>query len=526
MSSSPILSNRPRISWTVSVGVLALIGISLIIFVTRFGPGTSGDSAYYVMGAQNLMGGNGFSRTSGGGEVKPITGFPPGFSAALALLGVTGLNLFLVGRYMNAVLFGANIFLVGGLVHHYTDSIWPTVLGALAVLVAGDMVYFHSWVMSEPLYIFLMLLAILGFSRYIEKGHLLVLLGTGLCVAAATLTRYIGVALLFALGLSIFFMNTTKWFRRLIDCTLLAATGLVPVFLWLRWNVAVAGSGVNRAVLYHPMRPELIRGFLSAASSWFVPGSLGLPVLLRAAVSLILASIIPAIFVVRSVHGRIAGSVEAWREKDSLPWILLLYIGGYVGILVLNSTFLDASTTLSAPPRYLLPVFVAMLILLVCVIFRLLEDIRARRAAKWVVGLVGLAVIGLNVPVTANLVRDPIPQIGYTGLKYTLPSVVSRLEEIDPADPIISNNPELVFILIGKPAYMRPIQFDTYQLAYREDFEKQVADAQSKLDRGAVLVLFGPLDSEEEQVLQALDVRSTYVSPQATFYVSASSPGG
>ncbi len=525
MSDSPAFRDRPRALWTLSMGVLALIGLALILVVTRYGPGASGDSAYYVMGAQNIIDGNGFSRTSGGGEVKPITGFPPGFSAMLAFLGLTGLDLFQVGRYMNAVLFGANILLVGGLVYHYAGSIWPTMLAGLAILVASDMVYFHSWVMSEPLYIFLMLLGILGIVRHLEKGNLLVLLGTGLCVAAATLTRYIGAALLFTFALSILFLSATKWLRRFIDCALLAVAGLVPVFLWLRWNVAATGSGLNRTVLYHPMRPELIRGFLSAASSWFVPGSLGVPVLLRAGVSLVLASIIPAIFVVRSMRGRSAGNGEAWRRKSSLPWILLLYIGSYLGILVVNSTFLDASTTLSAPPRYLLPVFVAMVMLFACVIFRLLEDVRASRAAKWVVGLAGLAVIGLYLPATANLVRDPIPQIGYTGLKYTLPSVVSRLEEIEPANPIISNNPELVFILIGKPAYMRPIQFDTYQLAYREDFEKQVADAQSKLDRGAVLVLFGPLDGEEEQVLQALDVRSTYQSPEATFYISANSPG-
>lgn len=521
MSANPAPTDRPRTPWTLSVGLLALLGIALVLLVTRYGAGASGDSAYYVMGARNMMEGNGFSRTSGGGEIKPIAGFPPGYSAALGLLGVTGQDLFQAGRYMNALLFGANILLVGGLVHHYTHSIWPTVLAGLAILVATDMVFFHSWIMSEPLYIFLMLLGILGILRYLEKGGLLVLLGTGVCVAAATLTRYIGASLLVAFAVSILGSSRSKWLRRVTDCALLAIAGLAPVLLWLRWNVVVTGSGVNRAVLYHPMRPELIRGFLSAASAWFVPGSLGLPVLLRAGLSLSLASIVPAIFILRSLRSRSAAEGEVWRSKNSLPWITMLYIGSYLGILFVNSTFLDAGTTLSAPPRYLLPVFLAMVILLACAAYRLVDDLRPGRSVKRVVGLVGLTVIGLYVPGTANLVRDPIPQIGYTGLKYTMPSVVERLESIDPADPIISNNPELVFILIDKPAYMRPIRFDSYQLAYREDFEQQVADAQSKLDLGAVLVVFGPLNAEEEQVLQALDVRPTYQSPEATFFVSA-----
>jgi hypothetical protein len=526
MSDNPALKDRPRAPWTLLVGVLALIGLALVLVVTRYGPGASGDSAYYVMGAQNIIEGNGFSRTSGGGEVKPITGFPPGFSAVLALLGLTGLDLFQVGRYLNAVLFGANIFIVGGLVYHYTKSIWPAGLAGLAILLASDMVYFHSWVMSEPLYIFLMLLGIMGILRYLEERSLVALIGTGLCVAAATLTRYIGAALLLAFALSILLLSVRKWLRRFADCVLLAVASLTPVLVWLRLNVAVSGSGVNRAVLYHPMRPELIRGFLSAASAWFVPASLGLPVLLRAGFALILAAIVPAIFIVHSLRSRPATEANVWRANNSLPWILILYIGCYLGILVVNSTFLDASTTLSAPPRYLLPAFVAMVMLIACVAFRLLEDVRAGRIAERIVGLAALVVIGLSLRATANLVRDPIPQIGYTGLKYTQPSIVARLEAIDPADPIISNNPELVFILIGKPAYMRPIQFDTYQQAYREDFEKQVADAQSKLDLGAVLVLFGPLDAEEEQVLHALDVRPTFQSSEATFYVSGNSAGG
>ncbi|HLC02297.1 MAG TPA: hypothetical protein VJK02_04625 [Anaerolineales bacterium] len=526
MSDSSAAVDRPRAGWILWVGVLALIGIILILAITRFGPGASGDSAYYVMGAQNMIEGNGFSRTSGGGETKPITGFPPVFSAVLAVLGLAGGDLLQVGRFLNAGLFAVNIFLAGGLVHRYTRSLWPTLLACAALLAADNLVGWHAWVMSEPLYVSLMLVGILGITSYFEEDHFLILVGTGLSLAAATLTRYVGVAQLLAFALSILFLSERNWLRRFYECVLLSMVSLIPVFLWLRWNVAVAGTGVNRDVLYHPMRPELIGGFLSAASAWFVPGSLGLPLFLRVGIPLLVASTIPAIFVIRSLRRRLAANGEGWREKNVLPWILLIYIGSYVGILVVNSTFLDASTTLSAPSRYLLPVFVAAVILFTCIIFRLLQDGRAGQKARWGVGLLGLALIGLHVPATVNLARDPIPQIGYTGLRYTLPAVVNRLEQVGPGKAIISNNPELVFILVGKPAYMRPIQFDAYQLAYREDFEKQVADAQSKLDLGAVLVLFGALDEEEMNVLDALNVVAAYVSSEATFYVSANTNHG
>src|SRR3990172_2839567 len=134
MSDSSAAVDRPRAGWILWVGVLALIGIILILAITRFGPGASGDSAYYVMGAQNMIEGNGFSRPSGGGETKPITGFPPVFSAVLAVLGLAGGDLLQVGRFLNAGLFAVNIFLAGGLVHRYTRSLWPTLLACAGAL--------------------------------------------------------------------------------------------------------------------------------------------------------------------------------------------------------------------------------------------------------------------------------------------------------------------------------------------------------------------------------------------------------
>jgi len=244
MSDTPVAVNRPRAGWILWVGVLALIGMILILTITRLGPGASGDSAYYVMGAQNMIEGNGFSRTSGGGETKPITGFPPVFSAVLAALGLAGGDLLQVGRFLNAGLFAVNIFLAGGLVHRYTRSLWPTLLACAALLAADNLVGWHAWVMSEPLYLCLMLVGILGIANYIEEGHFLILVGTGLSLAAATLTRYVGVAQLPAFALSILFLSERNWLRRFFDCVLLSMVSLIPVFLWLRWNVAVAGTSV------------------------------------------------------------------------------------------------------------------------------------------------------------------------------------------------------------------------------------------------------------------------------------------
>jgi hypothetical protein len=526
MSSNSVSETGFRSKWFLWGSVMALTGMILILAITRFGPGASGDSAYYLMGAHNLIAGDGFSRTSGGGETKPITGFPPGFSAVLAILGSTGGDLFQVGRYLNVGLFAVNILLAGGLVFHYTRKLGPTLFACGVLLASEKLVFWHAWIMSEPLYIALTLGGLFAITRFFENGRRLVLIGAGLLLAASTLTRYVGAALLFSFALSILVFSKARWRRRIVDSAILAGVALGPVYLWLRWNVAVAGTGVNRQVLYHPMGPELVRAFLGAASSWFVPDVLGLPMFLRAAISLLVAITIPAVFFIRSLRERRDSDAGEWRGKYLLPWILLLSVASYLVVLVINSTFLDASTTLSAPPRYLLPVFVMVVVLFACAISRLLDALRLGRGWRWGAGLAAMALIAAYLPATVNLVRDPIPNIGYTGLRYSLPAVVDRLEDVSTADPIISNNPELVFILVGRPAYMRPIRFDAYQLKYREDFASQVSDTQAKLDSGAVLVLFGSLDSEEMYVLQALNVTATYKSAEASFYVSANAADG
>ncbi len=90
------------------------------------------------------------------------------------------------------------------------------------------------------------------------------------------------------------------------------------------------------------------------------------------------------------------------------------------------------------------------------------------------------------------------------------------LKTLDQSAPIISNNPELVYILSDRFAYMRPIHFDVYSLEYREDFEQQIEATRDKLNRGGVLVIFGAPNDMDREVIDLLGVEVI-----DTFYGSA-----
>ena len=139
---------------------LALVGAGMALYLTRDGAGATGDSAWYLMGAQNLLAGNGFARTSGGGELRAISHFPPIYSGVIATISATGIAPIDGARYLNSLLFAANILLVGFIIFKVTRSVVAMILGALLVMASVSLIEIHSWVMSEPLYIFLSLVVV------------------------------------------------------------------------------------------------------------------------------------------------------------------------------------------------------------------------------------------------------------------------------------------------------------------------------------------------------------------------------
>jgi hypothetical protein len=94
--------------------------------------------------------------------------------------------------------------------------------------------------------------------------------------------------------------------------------------------------------------------------------------------------------------------------------------------------------------------------------------------------------------------------LGYVGLRISDPDLVHALGRLDSSDSIISNNPELVYVLSARAAYIIPIQYDPYTLAARQDFDQQIRATENRLADGAKVVIFGMPDEREQEVLKML----------------------
>jgi hypothetical protein len=78
-------------------------------------------------------------------------------------------------------------------------------------------------------------------------------------------------------------------------------------------------------------------------------------------------------------------------------------------------------------------------------------------------------------------------------------------ESIDTTVPIISNDPEMVYIFTNRPAYLLPLQIDFHTTMERDDFNQQVSATREKLLRGGVVVLFSPMTENELKVVELLN---------------------
>ena len=500
---------------------LALIGVGLVLYLTRDGAGAGGDSAWYVMGAQNLLEGNGFARFSGGGELRPITGFPPFFSLVLASIAVTGLDGFAGAQVLNTLLFGANLVLTGLLIYKASGSRWGTVIGVLLALTSANLIESHSWVMSEPLYMFISLLVAHLVCLGIPAANRRYLAIAGVLSAAAILTRYSGFSLLAAGGITIALLGPRSARWRLPSTALFVGLGLGPAIWWLATQASGGGTLANRQIIFHSMNPELALAYQRELVTWVFAQQLPLSWRPRAILALLVASVGPLYFVVsrlRRSHFRLP-VVDSYGE--ALPWFLGIYLVAYLGVLVANSLFLDAATTLGAPPRYLAPAYVALVILATVTTVDLVNSVQSTRLQAAFALSLGLLLVTLHLGQSLQLLEDDGLNLGYVDIKREMPELVEALADFDASTPIISNNPEMIFILANRPAYLLPIRLDAYTQKERQDYENNIRANRKRLENGAILVIMGNPDEGALEAMDDLNVTPTAGFISAAFYQAA-----
>lgn len=349
--------------------LLSLGGISLLLYSTPGGLGLNDDSIAYIAAARSLMAGQGF-REAWLISNKPMTHFPPGFPGVLAFIGlVTGLDPLRGARVFNALLFGLNVGLTGWLGWRMTGSRVTGLIVAALTLLSSSLLYVHSRAMSEPLYIFLTLLAFLLLDLYFERSdkdshQTLFLIIFGSMLGWAYLARYAALSL-FATILASLLILHGDWRKRLQSAGILALGTLPWILAWSIRNRIVGGTYTNRHLGWHPITLENWKLGVDTLAEFMIPMNVWRRDVL--AISGLFESLLIVIGLSLLVWVLAKGLPRFFKPSQTQTFVSLtftnaLYIIGYLTLLITTMTLFDPATKFQV--RILSPTYISFLLLL------------------------------------------------------------------------------------------------------------------------------------------------------------------
>ena len=471
-------------SWTLGIAV-------------QQGLGLGNDSVAYIGGAKSLLAGTGYSRIWLT-DHTPITHFPPLLSILLALGALGGADILNVSFWLIVVLYGLNTCLAGLLAWRITGLVWVGWLAALLIAVNFNMLRVHSYVMSEPLFLFFSLLFFLLLARYYADRRLGWMFGLGILAGLAFLTRYVAVAF-FPLAVLAVFLLERRWRERLTAWVVYAGGSLPLMLAWLARNSLVGGSATNRQVIWHPVSAAKIQFGLDNLWSLFVPERLvKMLTPYQAWTNLLLAGSGLALLawlgwagmrLWRKAHPAKNGEQNAaWLTGDFVifSWIAYSYI--YLVVMLVSMSVYDAATIFEH--RILAPIYVCLLVGMAFLAGWLWEQGRVwLRLATLVtvLGFVGLS--ALNTARQVSVMRYDAQ--GFASRVWRESELIGVIRRLPEGKVIYTNKPTLVYIQTGRATNALPTPYDTALGLARQTYDTDLKELRQRADqeRAAIAIL-------------------------------------
>ena len=466
-----------------------LIAASVYLFIrcTPYGVGLVSDSVNYINGARSIAAGDGYYRQSGGGELKPITNFPPLYSICLSVPFLFGMKWQYAVWWVALFFFTLNTAVIIRLIWLASGFRWAGLLGAVMLLAMRPYLYYQFYAMSEPVYYFCTLLAFILMIQGFRHGKFLWWLGCGLACGAAFLARYIGIVSLCAIfGMILIFVKNKR--PQAFGGHFCGALPLIG--WWLIRNALITGNASNRQILAHWVTMDDLRHGILILWRWIYPsryGNLEDPVgwmVWGTAAFFALSAIFCIVLMILNAHRK-----KPFSTAVIFIWTALLFIIGYNLFVILTISLFDASVNIEE--RILFPAFMVFF-LIPPVIFGWLCNRR-----DYLPALLPLVLI---LFFTVNFVQDTIPHLstmaehGYGwGWEGWETSPAMQLIRTLPEDKIIySNQIEAVSLWTGRGAYALLDPVDPSSEQVREGYQDTLNEIRRQVNDGqAVLVFFG-----------------------------------
>ncbi len=483
------------------VVIIAILGLIAIIYATRWGPWVKSDSTGYIAVARNLLNGHGLGLVRASGEFVYTAHVPPAYMLILAMWGWANVDLVIGARATNAILFAITLWGLGTYLYYSTRRILLSTSVSLVLLTSALMIYLYSGVMSEGLFLTLVVGSLLFLLHFLHTGKFSHLCIASILCGLSIVTRYIGISLILAGPLVILLLSQSKLKQRIRDLFIFTVLGMAPIILWMVWLETIKSSA--RIIDYdisglwdrlEPLRGAFVDffwGFIPIGNSFFsIPYRVKIVILLAITASLIATGIIMALKKPRQKK-----VVQKFDPGYIVALTFSVFAACYLFALTISFLFTQPTPDLSG--RILSPVYVAVWVSVFSFLFTYADLHGKTRAIRYSpLLLTGLVIIS-NLPTSyAKLESLHENGEGYTNKRWQTSETIQAIMGIPPSAAIITNDSDAILLLLDRPSYDLPeILLDEPKEVYLR-FGDDSTNGIERIFReeGAALVLFRPIE--------------------------------
>ncbi len=470
------------------VFVLVVLAAYLLNYDMRFGPWAFSDSAEYIISARNLVEGNGLGIHAPNGNFMPLSLHPPFYSIILAPFAALDVDIFVVIKWLNILLFTGSLFLLtyGG--YQITKSTLFSLSIGLIFLVSPAMLNNFNGAMTESLFIFLSIGNIIFLNLFIKKKSKWFFWLAVFTASFAVLTRYIGFASILTGFLFLFFFTDSTWKKRFIIAFLYSILAGIPLLIWFVYLGGDSGAMASRSF-------DLGKGFIEAFT------------VNRIALTEVLARWLPfritwfpswksKIFTIYSTFLITALLlvliISRWKEKDKSyanSLFLLLSAGFYC---VSYFSFLIISYFSSLPPDLNERMFSPLLIFIYILIFGSLFFVIKTFKLSQVLNLIPIALL-LIISIsywqqTRSIALDRHNvEYSYSSPTWKNSDVISEIKNTSRKTTLYSNHPVGILLHTG---------LFPYEIS---DLQQQTVD--NTHTQHLTMALFYPITDEDQLII-------------------------
>jgi len=452
------LNQTKALFWIAGV-LLALMGAVSLLHITQPGMGISGDSVHYLEGATNLASGLGYVRRIEVGEPDPITGFPPGFPLLLVPIIKLGVDPQSAARFLNLGLYIAYILTMGWITFYFTKRVLPAILIAAFSVMFIPMESIFAWVMSEPLFITLMLPLFVLCYIYIKHPKTWILILLGILSGFLLLIRLAGLSVIAAIALVILIHQHRKALKKWGNVFIYGLLSILPTVIFLYRNSQVSDTlSESRGLNFATFKGEYWKTILTELASW-----LKLQHLFEEEAGLFSIFLVFTVFILGAYcFIRFKNNIA---NTNAIPFldILVIFIILYILMIILNVVIFTPDQTVSGLSRYTIPLYPAGLIL-TAFLFSKVFWRKSGYLPKILIFVFLVVLLRLyNYDYVAFNQKQPMRFRAYTDVKVECEDNLDIFETITDGNEIYSNNCDFIFFASGQSCHHLPLEPEAYQ---------------------------------------------------------------